>query len=463
MGTPNSPRDLPQSASIGNLSFEGNMEQCRLCLRMLPTAELKDIFYSDADTEKDIHQAVRVKVTPNDISVKICSCCYNLIKLINDFRDVCCKTSLMLLKSVKIPGEAFWSDGQNNESISHCRELVKQCQMAVDDIFQNPSPDASSEEERLNNSMPEPEVVNPLNESDSEHLNSAPTIVKQEQIEGETTFDFLNVLIKEECEASSSEVYENCEVSNADDIDNCEVSNAEDNEKCEASNAEDNEKCEASNSEDHEKRESLPLPERSRRRKRKNDDSTNQVKANQEMTSQEETNQEMTDQEMETKQQKLPKKSTTGDEEFLKVFNKIHVKDCKIVTSSRGGYKLVENGHLYNLLTKTETTWIWDCERRRMSNKSERCRAKAKTMIQGRKPSLQTQGEHNHEPDPVKVELTKFRSALREKSKDISEQPDNIIQLCAAEAPPEIRSTISKYAQKRIVQRQLKKRIPEKT
>ncbi|XP_062565147.1 uncharacterized protein LOC134227577 [Armigeres subalbatus] len=63
-------------------------------------------------------------------------------------------------------------------------------------------------------------------------------------------------------------------------------------------------------------------------------------------------------------------------------------------------------------------------------------------------------------PDPWAAEVCQYKSALKRKAREGTERPEKIIRLCAADAPIEVQTALSKTAQRRICQRERGYNLP---
>ncbi|XP_055587641.1 uncharacterized protein LOC129740075 [Uranotaenia lowii] len=171
--------ELSSALSPGKRAYVRKAIQCRLCLRNLPKAELEDIF-SELDFYKEVRQAVDVEVNRKDRCIKICPSCLNLVKMINDFRDMCSKSVVLLTQGVEFPKEAFWSDDKDGKSILRCRDLVKQCHTAVHEVFHSQS--HMYYEEKYEEPMAETEQTSTSKFDDATCVLLS-TAIKQEEID----------------------------------------------------------------------------------------------------------------------------------------------------------------------------------------------------------------------------------------------------------------------------------------
>lgn len=96
---------------------------------------------------------------------------------------------------------------------------------------------------------------------------------------------------------------------------------------------------------------------------------------------------------------------------------------CTLVPSQQGfllnvsGYLLAKNKQVRNMV-------YWHCIQRR----SGPCPAFAKTTIVGENHQLNSHGNHNHPPNPVLTSVRRARAAIRQRARDTSDSPAQIIQ-----------------------------------
>ena len=104
----------------------------------------------------------------------------------------------------------------------------------------------------------------------------------------------------------------------------------------------------------------------------------------------------------------------------------IDIKFCFLIIKSC--YVLQNNNIVY-----------WACERRR-SKVTEKCNGRGRTQLSNNNHSIITTSEHNHLPDALEVETSRYRETLKRKAQESNEKPEKIIRYCAAQAPLQVTS-----------------------
>ena len=74
-----------------------------------------------------------------------------------------------------------------------------------------------------------------------------------------------------------------------------------------------------------------------------------------------------------------------------------------------------------------------------MQEANAKCPGRSRTEIIDGRHRMISCTEHNHMPDPLRAETTRYRVALKRKALEGNEQPEKIIRLCAAQFPVEVK------------------------
>ncbi|XP_062553706.1 uncharacterized protein LOC134218618 [Armigeres subalbatus] len=138
-----------------------------------------------------------------------------------------------------------------------------------------------------------------------------------------------------------------------------------------------------------------------------------------------------------------------------------HVKarNYELLTSNKGKPKLALEGHLYHLNKTVKDTYYWSCVQKR--SKENRCHGKAFSRLVDNRHVFNQRGqtEHNHSPNILQVERSRFRESLKRRAEANSEPPLVTIRHCSMEASIEVQTMISAAAQKKVCQRSRKLEI----
>ncbi|XP_062539272.1 transcription factor Ouib-like isoform X2 [Armigeres subalbatus] len=114
---------------------KSDIHQCRLCLRVLPKNDVREISVRDTDLRDQIREAVAVNIVHADQLKSICLNCLVMVEIIQEFRMTCKKAEM--LHSVKLmmmhPGQ--WMSQENKTTLETCHRLVKRNKAEMDGLF----------------------------------------------------------------------------------------------------------------------------------------------------------------------------------------------------------------------------------------------------------------------------------------------------------------------------------------
>lgn len=91
---------------------------------------------------------------------------------------------------------------------------------------------------------------------------------------------------------------------------------------------------------------------------------------------------------------------------------------------------------------KVDDRFYWECVRRREVDESQKCYARARTVLRGNEHHIVAHGEHSHLSDLLAVETNQYRNLLKRKARESDQHPEKIIRSCAAETPTEVSGTV---------------------
>ena len=128
----------------------------------------------------------------------------------------------------------------------------------------------------------------------------------------------------------------------------------------------------------------------------------------------------------------------------------------EIIKSTRGKDKLCYNGHMY-VQKITKKNWIrWVCHKQR----SNGCKGALTSSVTFEHPRSFV--EHNHAADAVGIEVTKLRSTMKSRAKDINSRPNQVVAQCLQDVTDSVRARIGRLETcKRDLRRQKRGALPK--
>lgn len=107
---------------------------------------------------------------------------------------------------------------------------------------------------------------------------------------------------------------------------------------------------------------------------------------------------------------------------------------CEIVSTTRGQDKINVNGYLLVKDKSRNNTFYWCCEKR----KTMRCNGRATTRLVDGEHHLRSTSDHNHAAEASRINVIRSVNTVKERARETSERPAQIIQTVAANSSREI-------------------------
>ncbi|KAL1399650.1 hypothetical protein pipiens_008027 [Culex pipiens pipiens] len=115
---------------------KADIRQCRLCLRVLPRAEVRETRGNNSvDLSRKIETAVAIRILKNDKLTTVCVNCLRLVDISYNFRMACMKTNIIYSGKLVMLHEGTWLEEDKKELLDDCQELVRRHRLEMDKLF----------------------------------------------------------------------------------------------------------------------------------------------------------------------------------------------------------------------------------------------------------------------------------------------------------------------------------------
>ncbi|XP_065074850.1 zinc finger protein 26-like [Ochlerotatus camptorhynchus] len=112
-----------------------DIRQCRLCMRVLPRADIHDTTTPGSDLRRKILDAVAVKITSFDKVTSVCINCIMMVDIINDFWMTCRKADTLHGTKLLMMHPGNWLSDENKLTLVACHRLAKRNRAEMDALF----------------------------------------------------------------------------------------------------------------------------------------------------------------------------------------------------------------------------------------------------------------------------------------------------------------------------------------